>query len=78
MIRGRVTADKTPIIRLDILDENGRTRPVAAVLDTGFTGDVSLPASTILRLGLRPMGQRKFTLADGVVSIMNTYAANVL
>ena len=75
MIRGRVTADRTPIIRLEVLDGLGRSVPVAAVLDTGFTGDVSLPIPTIRRLQLRPMGQRMFTLADGEVSVMNTYAA---
>ena len=73
MIRGRVTADITPIIRLEVLDGLGRSMPVAAVLDTGFNGDVSLPIPTIRSLQLRPMGQRRFTLADGEVSVMNTY-----
>ena len=73
MIRGRVTADITPIILLEVLDGLGRSMPVAAVLDTGFNGDVSLPIPTIRSLQLRPMGQRRFTLADGEVSVMNTY-----
>ena len=73
MIKGRVTADRTPVIRLEVLDGLGRLVPVAAVLDTGFNGDVSLPIPTIRRLQLRPMGQRRFTLADGEVSVMNTY-----
>ena len=47
MIRGRVTADITPIIRLEVLDGLGRSMPVAAVLDTGFNGDVSLPIPTM-------------------------------
>ena len=73
MIKGRVTADRTPVIRLEVLDGLGRSVPVAAVLDTGFNGDVSLPIPTIRRLQLRPIGQRRFTLADGEVSVMNTY-----
>ena len=42
-------------------------------MDTGFTGDVALPISAIRRLGLRRLGDRLFTLADGDRSIMNAY-----
>ena len=77
MIKGRVTADRTPIIRLEVWDESGVSHALAVVLDTGFSGDISLPTTTIARLGLRPTGQRTFTLANGGVSIMNTYVARV-
>lgn len=77
MIRGRVTADGAPRVRIEILDEMGQAKPIAAVLDTGFTGDLSLPSSSLSSLGLRPVGQRMFRLADGGTSVMNTYAGSV-
>lgn len=77
MIRGRVTADGAPRVRIEVLDETGQARPIAAVLDTGFTGDLSLPSSNLSSLGLRPVGQRMFRLADGGTSVMNTYSGRV-
>ena len=78
MIRGRVTGDKAVLIRLGVLDDSGRAWPVNAVLDTGFTGDISLPTSTIRRLMLSPRGQRWFTLADGERAVMNAYSGRVI
>jgi clan AA aspartic protease len=78
MIRGRVTDERAVVIPLGVLDNTGRSWPINAVVDTGFTGDVSLPTSTIRSLSLRPLGQRLFTLADGELSVMNAYSGRVL
>jgi clan AA aspartic protease len=78
MIRGRVTDERAVVIPLGVLDNTGRSWPINAVVDTGFTGDVSLPTSTIRRLSLRPLGQRLFTLANGELSVMNAYSGRVL
>ena len=63
---------------MGILDSAGRSWPVNAVIDTGFTGDISLPTSTIRRLSLRPLGQRTFTLANGELSVMNAYSGRII
>lgn len=77
MIRGKVTGNKTALIRFGIMDSYGRLSPLEAILDTGFTGDLSLPLSAIHRLGLSALGQRAFTLADGTRSAMNAFSASV-
>jgi clan AA aspartic protease len=77
MIRGEVTGNKTALIRFGIMDSYGRLSPLEAILDTGFTGDLSLPLNAIHRLGLPALGQRAFTLADGTRSAMNAFSATV-
>ncbi len=61
------------LVACGIMDGNGRMWPLEASLDTGFTGDLALPASAIRRLGLTWLGERVFTLADGRRNAMNTY-----
>ena len=47
-------------------------------MDTGFTGDLSLPLNAIRRLGLSPLGRRFFTLANGERTSMNAYSGTLL
>ncbi|MCY4581025.1 MAG: clan AA aspartic protease [Chloroflexi bacterium] len=47
-------------------------------MDTGFTGDLTLPVSAIRRLGLPRLGERVFTLADGRRDSMNAYSGTLL
>lgn len=77
MIRGRVDDSGAVLIRVGIMDIRNRLWPIQAALDTGFTGDLSLPGDVIQRLGLSALGQRDFTLADGVRSLMNSYSGRV-
>lgn len=65
MIAGRVTSDRLAIVSLQLQAANRRRETVAAVIDTGFTGYLALPADRIARLGLPPLGLRRMTLADG-------------
>lgn len=65
MIRGRVSGDRQALIAVDIMDGDGRPQPVEVVLDTGFTGYLTLPPRTISDLGLPSVGQRTFELANG-------------
>ena len=71
MIRGQVIAargDDTglePRVPLDILGGDGAFRSVSAVVDTGFTGALTLPESIVSELGLDQQDPREITLADG-------------
>ena len=47
------------------------------VLDTGFTGYLTLPADSIRLLGLQPVGQRTFELANGELSEFEVYLGSV-
>ena len=77
MIRGRVTENRAVLVELGIMDSGGRLWPIQAALDTGLTGDLSLPGNAIQRLGLPDLGQRDFTLADGTQSLMQAYSGSV-
>ena len=54
MIRGRVAQNWQARVTLDLLGLDGRFQPVAAVLDTGFTGDLLLPPDLMRQLDLLP------------------------
>ena len=65
MIEGVVNAAYEPIVRLVVQGPAGQTSSIEAVIDTGFTGFLTVtPAlATELRLDLR--GTSRATLADG-------------
>jgi hypothetical protein len=52
MIPGTVNARHEILIRVPIRDAAGQEQPVEVVLDTGFTGSLTLPSAWIARLGL--------------------------
>ena len=77
MIRGEVSEDQQALVTIEIIDAEGHPRPVEVVLDTGFTGYLTLPAETIRRLGLAPVGRRTFELANGELFEFEAYLASV-
>jgi clan AA aspartic protease len=50
---------------------------VEVILDTGFTGYLTLPAETIRQLGLASVGRRTFELANGELFEFEAYLASV-
>ena len=48
-----------------------------AILDTGFTGYLTLPTKSIEQLGLPSVGQRTFELANGELFEFEAYIATV-
>ncbi len=77
MIRGRVSGDARALVTVEILDGEGRPRPLDVVLDTGFTGYLTLPAESIAWLGLPSVGRRTFELANGELFEFEAYLASV-
>ena len=53
-------------------------RSEEAVIDTGFTGWLTLPAATIKRLGLTYYGQRPANQASGDAEMFDIYSTLVL
>ncbi len=78
MIQGNVNADLEAIISLTVAAETAGQRRVEAVIDTGFTGYVTLPPSIIEELGLTWLGREQGTLADGSTEPFDVFRANVL
>ena len=77
MIKGWVSADQQALVTIEIVDGGGHPRPLDVVLDTGFTGYLTLPTETIQRLGLTSVGQRTFELANGERFQFEAYLASV-
>ena len=77
MIKGKVSGDQRALVTVEILDSTGRFQPVEAILDTGFTGYLTLPQESIRQLGLRPVGQRTFELANGDLFDFQVYLGSV-
>ena len=77
MIKGKVSGNQQALVTIDVIDGEGRPQPLEAILDTGFTGYLTLPTGSIQQLGLRSVGQRSFELANGELFEFEAYLAAV-
>ena len=77
MIRGKIVDNQEAIIELEIVDAND-TEKVEAIIDTGFTGELTLPGDLIDRLGLPRIGELPITLGDGNEIDIGLYLGMVL
>ncbi len=77
MITGHVTAYREAIISLNVRGPQNRRCSIDAVVDTGFNGFLTLPASLIQELGLVWCRRGRAMLADGRDSLFDIYEATV-
>jgi clan AA aspartic protease len=77
VIVGKVNSDLEAILRLTVRGSNGRTRRIAAVIDTGFDGFITLPPAIIVELGLEWKSRSAAVLADGRETEFDTYRGTV-
>ena len=77
MIRGTVTGEQQALVSVDIVDSNGLLQPIEVILDTGFTGYLTLPTDSIQELGLPSVGRRTFELANGELFEFEAFLAAV-
>ena len=77
---GVVTARREAVLRLQVLGaaSSGQTLEVEAVIDTGFTGYLTLPGVLISQLALRLHGTREAVLGDGSRVMLDIYRGRVL
>jgi len=66
------------LIRLTVRGPHGRQQEIEAVVDSGYTGWLTLPPSVIAALGLPWQTFGRGILADGSVSVFDVYQAKVL
>jgi clan AA aspartic protease len=78
MIIGVVNAHREAIIALIVQDTNGQGHDIDAVIDTGFTGFLTLPPALIAVLGLTWRGYATAVLGDGSLQQFDVYAATVI
>ena len=77
MIAGSVNRDREAIVRLVIVGPQGREREVEAIVDTGYTGSLTLPSEVAFDLDLPYLMRGSAILADGSESLFNVHEATV-
>ena len=77
MITGAVQSDEARI-RLKVKGRRGREQEVEAVIDSGFTGALTLPPALIATLGLRWRSVDRATLADGSTCVFQVYVGKIM
>ena len=78
MISGTVVAQQGPVVPLVLHDASGSEHRFDALIDTGFTGWLTLPKGAIAALKLSYCEQVRGVLADGGSAIFNTFYATVI
>ena len=75
---GIVTADREAILEVPVLDVSGQERKYPSVVDTGYTGWLTLPPDVIAALGLTWRERGGAMLADGSYASFDVYNATVI
>ena len=78
MILGAVNDAYEAVISLTVQGPSGQSREVEAVIDTGFTGFLSLPPALAAELGLPYLTDESAFLADGSLVNFSVHDATAL
>ena len=73
-----IVQGREPLIRLTIRGYRGRRQEIEAVVDSGYTGWLTLPPTAIAALNLRWQTFGRGILADGSVSSFDVYQEKVV
>jgi clan AA aspartic protease len=64
MVRGTFDTSGSPVINVEVSGPSGPRRNLTAIVDTGFTGFLSIPSAELAQVGLAPTGAALVILAD--------------
>ena len=78
MMHGIVDLNCEATLRLVVGNANSQRQVIDAVIDTGFTGFLTLPLATITSLNLQLYGREEGTLGDGSTCIFDVYSGLVI
>ena len=78
MITGEINSNLEAVIPLTVSGPQGATPVLTAVIDTGYTSFLTLPAAVIARLGLKQIATGQLKLADGSEIVSALYRATVV
>jgi clan AA aspartic protease len=78
MIYGVVNLRREATLSLVVDNSNGQRQVIDAVIDTGFSGFLSLPSAMIATLDLPWSASDIVTLADGSETLFDLYTATVI
>ncbi|WP_446866529.1 clan AA aspartic protease [Phormidesmis sp. 146-12] len=75
---GSVNANREAIVQLAVLGKDQQRQGIRAVIDTGYTGFLTLPSIVITTLGMTWYMQQEGILGDGSLCMFNVYEASVI
>jgi clan AA aspartic protease len=78
MIIGNVNANREAVIELTVLGEDSQRQEIRAIIDTGYTGYLTLPFTIVKNLGLTWYMQQEGILGDGSLCMFDVYEASVI
>jgi clan AA aspartic protease len=78
MMQGIVDQNCEATIRLVVGNANSQRQMIDAVIDTGFTGFLTLPFSVLVDLNLRAYRREEGILGDGSTCIFDVYRGLVI
>ena len=78
MIEGVVNADHEAVITLALRGPAGQAQDIDAVIDTGYTGYLTLPRALVTELGLPFESRGRAILANGSEATFDIYGVTVL
>ena len=78
MISGQINSNIEAVISVPIRDNDGQICTCQAVIDTGFSGYLTLPLSLVSTLQLPIIETRAFTLGDNQRVDFDIYSATIV
>jgi len=78
LIAGVVTAEREAVLVVTLQGADGRRHTVSAVVDTGFSGFLTLPPALLAALGSPQIGVGRALLANGAEELFTLYEATVI
>ena len=78
MMMGSDNSRREAIIQFVVLGENHQRQAIKAVIDTGYTGFLTLPSAIITTLGLTWYMQEEGILGDGSLCMFNVFETTVI
>ena len=78
MMTGMVNAYLEALVRLTVRGPDGQEQEIEAIIDTGFSGSLSLPPTVIEALSLPWRRRGRALLADGSESIFDIYETTLI
>ena len=77
MIEGTVNKNLEVTIRLNLHSVSGEAQDIEAIVDTGFTGHLTLPIELIERLALSWLSRGHALLADGSLHVFDVHSCTL-
>ena len=78
MITCHINSKLEAIIAITIVAKDGKIREFEALVDTGYTGFLTLPLAILAELNLEIFASGRLTMADGHAVDVDLYQATIL